>query len=291
MRNLDLTALRSFVTVAETGGVTRAAGLLHLTQSAVSMQIKRLEEMLGTQLFDRTGRTLVLSATGAQFLGYARRMVDLNDEAYGLMTGRRFEGAITLGVPHDLVAGVIPRILRQFHTAYPRMRLELASKLTKSLKEDYVRGAIDMILTTETGPQAGAETLATLPLVWVGAPDGQAWRARPLRFASEPDCIFRPGVLAALDAAGIAWEIGIDSRATRAVEAGVEADLAVYAQMAGLVPPTLAPIPHGGALPDLPWFAVNFYRAETANGPAHDALAAMVCAAYRALSPPDGSRR
>ena len=102
-RNLDLTALRSFVAVADAGGVTRAAGLLNLTQSAVSMQIKRLEEALGLTLLDRSRRGVALTAEGEQLLRYARRMVALNDEAVARMTANEYEGEITLGVPHDVV--------------------------------------------------------------------------------------------------------------------------------------------------------------------------------------------
>ena len=108
MRNLDITTLRSFVAVAESGGVTRAAGFLHLTQSAVSMQLKRLEELLGLDLFDRSGRTIALTASGEQLLVFARRMVALNDEVITRLTDQAYEGEITLGVPHDIVYPAIP---------------------------------------------------------------------------------------------------------------------------------------------------------------------------------------
>ena len=91
-RNLDLTALRSLVAVADTGGVTKAAGLLHLTQSAVSMQLKRLEESLDAPLLYRTGRGIALTAQGEQLLSYARRMLVLNDEIYGKLTSNAYEG-------------------------------------------------------------------------------------------------------------------------------------------------------------------------------------------------------
>ncbi|MEC7300486.1 MAG: LysR family transcriptional regulator, partial [Pseudomonadota bacterium] len=103
MRNLDMTALRSFVAVADHGGVTRAAGVLNFTQSAVSMQLKRLEEMLGLSLLDRTTRKIALTAEGEQLLGYARRIIDLNDEAMSRLTSDVFEGEIVIGVPHDIV--------------------------------------------------------------------------------------------------------------------------------------------------------------------------------------------
>ena len=112
IRNLDLTALRSFVTVAETGGVTRAAHQLHLTQSAVSMQIKRLEEMLQQPLLDRAGRGVQLTAHGEQLLGYGRRILAINDEVISRMMNDAFEGELRLGVPTDIVYPHIPRVLR-----------------------------------------------------------------------------------------------------------------------------------------------------------------------------------
>lgn len=207
-RNLDLTALRSFVAVADTGGVTRAAGFMNLTQSAVSMQLKRLEESLGLELMDRSGRTIALTASGEQLLGYARRMLALNDEVYARLTHQDFEGEVVLGVPHDIVYPAIPQVLQRFHADYPRVKVQLVSSFTRTLKEQFARGECDMILTTEDTLDAGGETLTTLPLVWIGAPGGVTWKQRPLRLAFEHRCIFRSGVQAALDRAGIPWGNG-----------------------------------------------------------------------------------
>lgn len=133
-RNLDLTALRSFVAVAESGGVTRAAGFLNLTQSAVSMQIKRLEEALDLKLFDRSSRQISLTTEGEQLFGYARRMLELNDEVIGRMTSAEFEGEIVLGVPHDIVYPAIPQVLQIFAQRYPRVKVQLLSSYTTALK-------------------------------------------------------------------------------------------------------------------------------------------------------------
>ena len=129
-RNLDLAALRSFVTVADVGGVTRAAGYLNLTQSAVSMQIKRLEEALGMTLFLRAARKLALSPEGEQLLSYGRRMLALNDEALSQLAATSCQGEIRLGVPHDVVYPAIPGILRRMAQAYPRVRINLVSSFT-----------------------------------------------------------------------------------------------------------------------------------------------------------------
>lgn len=281
MRNLDMTTLRSFVAVADSGGVTRAAGFLHLTQSAVSMQLKRLEEMLGLDLLDRSGRTIALTASGEQLLTYARRLVALNDEVVGRLTDQAFEGEITLGVPHDIVYPAIPQVLKQFHTAYPRVRVHLEASHTKVLKEQFSKGECDLILTTETGQHNGAETLAVKDLVWLGAPGGTAWRQEPVRLAFCRFCTFRPLVVAALDRAGIKWEMGVETDSDRTIEAAVAADLAVHAMIDGTEPPYLEQIAHGGALPALPSQQINLYGAQSSVGEVHDALADLLRAAIR----------
>ncbi|MDT8856674.1 LysR family transcriptional regulator [Paracoccaceae bacterium Fryx2] len=279
-RNLDLTALRSFMAIADAGGVTRAAGFLNLTQSAVSMQIKRLEDVLQVPLLDRSARKVVLTPPGEQLLGYARRMLALNDEVFGRLTHDVHEGEVVLGVPHDIVYPAIPQVLQQFNRDFPRMRVTLLSSFTRVLLAQFGRGECDVILTTEDGVGEGGETLAELPLVWIGAPGGSAWKSRPLRLAFEHNCIFRQGVQAALDRAGIGWEMAVESDSSRTIEASVSADLAVHAALAGSEPPHVERIAHGGALPDLARTKVNLYVADPVHSPAVGALANLIRRAY-----------
>ncbi|MBP1806241.1 LysR family transcriptional regulator [Rubellimicrobium aerolatum] len=285
-RNLDLTALRSLVTVADAGGVTRAAGLLNLTQSAVSMQLKRLEESTGLSLIDRSGRGVGLTATGEQLLSYARRMLALNDEAWGRLTRQDVEGEIVLGVPHDIVYPAIPGVLQRFAVEYPRLRVNLLSSFTMKLREEFQRGEVDVILTTEDHVGPGGETLATRPLVWVGAPGGQAWRSRPLRLAFESSCIFRAGAQRALDRAGLPWEMAVESNSSRTVEATVSADLAVHVVIEGNEPPHLERIDHGGALPGLWSVHVNLYARDPARSPAQADLVDLIRKEYRSIGLP-----
>ncbi len=280
MRNLDVTTLRSFVAVADSGGVTRAAGFLHLTQSAVSMQLKRLEEMLGLDLLDRSGRGIALTASGEQLLTYARRMVSLNDEVITRLTDQAFEGEITLGVPHDIVYPFIPRVLQQFNTAFPRVKVHLIASFTKGLKEQYEKGEADLILTTENGLNGGSETLANMPLRWIGAHGGSAWRQRPLRIAFCRHCTFRPHVIEALDIAGITWEMAVDTESDRTIEATVAADLAVSGVIGGTEPSHLAQIDHAGALPNLPEQKINLYGSDDSKGEVVDAMADLLRRAF-----------
>lgn len=279
-RNLDLTALRSFVTVSDLGGVTRAAGALNLTQSAVSMQLKRLEESLGIDLLDRSNRTIALTATGEQLVGYARQMLALNDEVLARLTDSQFEGEITLGVPHDIVFPYIPSVLQTFSANYPRMKVQLMSSYTGRLKQQFVNGECDIILTTETELPEGARHLSDVPLVWVGAKGGSAWKQRPLRLAYEYNCSFRRPVQRALDRAGISWEMAVESHSTRSVEASVSADLAVHTMLAGSHPSYFEMIPHNGALPELGSQMINQYVRENHGSEPIGALADLVAAAY-----------
>lgn len=279
-RNLDMTALRSFVAVADTGGVTRAAGLLNLTQSAVSMQLKRLEESLGVGLLDRSGRTIALTSQGGQLVGYARRMLDLNDEIYGRLTAPEFKGELRLGVPHDIIYPAIPQVLKRFAADFPQMRVRLISAPTRRLKEMFGRGECDFILTTEQTCDVTGETLVELPLVWVGAVDGTIWRTRPLRVAFCSNCVFRPIVIAALNEAGVQWDMVVDSELDNAVEAAVSADLAVHAAILGDLPPHTKPIQHGGALPELGLQKINLY-VQRPDSMVDTAMADMIRQCYR----------
>lgn len=279
-RNLDLAALRSFVTVADVGGVTRAAGYLNLTQSAVSMQIKRLEESLGLQLFLRAARKLALSPEGEQLLSYGRRMLALNDEALSRFTTTACEGEIRLGVPHDVVYPAIPGILKRMSQAWPCVRINLVSSFTVLMKDDFARGGFDVILTTEETPDPGAEVLGARPLVWVGAPDGSAWQRRPLRLGFKDTCIFRPRAQAALDAAGIPWELATGGESEQAVEATVAADLAVTARMAGSIPAGTIALAADNQLPPLGEMKLALYRAARRKDEAMDMLMAELRCAY-----------
>ena len=279
-RNLDLSALRSFVTVADVGGVTRAAGFLNLTQSAVSMQIKRLEESLGMSLFLRAARKLALSPEGEQLLSYGRRMLALNDEALSLLSSTACEGEIRLGVPHDVVYPAIPGILRRMAQAYPRVRINLVSSFTLLMKQDFAKGGFDVMLTTEEAPDPGAEVLSSRGLVWVGAHEGNAWQRRPLRLGFKDTCIFRGRAQAALEAAGIPWEMATGGESEQAVEATVAADLAVSVRMLGSIPEGMVPIAGDNQLPSVGEMKLGLYRSSRRADEAVDLLVSELRCAY-----------
>ena len=284
-RNLDLTALRAFATVASTGGVTRAAALLNLTQSAVSMQVKRLEEALDAELLERTGRGMRLTPEGEKVLGYARRLLVLNDELLDRMKDAAPEGEIRLGVPHDIVPRCIPQVLRAFAAEYPRMRVTLISSFTTALRTMYAEGDCDIILGTEAATGEGGEEIVRLPLIWVGAGDGRAWQNRPLKLAFEEQCVFRTAAQAALDRADIPWEVALTAKSSRAIDATVAADLACHVVIEGFDTTELVPVHHGGSLPDIGDVAITLYANAAIRDPARDRLLDLLRLSYRGLRP------
>ncbi|MCV2868099.1 LysR family transcriptional regulator [Defluviimonas sp. WL0002] len=279
-RNLDLTALRAFATVAETGGVTRAAGLLNLTQSAVSMQIKRLEQAMGRDFFVRAARKLTLTPEGEQLLGYAKRMLELNDEALSRLTDDVFAGEVRLGVPHDIVYPAIPRILGRFAALYPRVRINLLSSFTNLMHESFARGELDLMLTTEEAIGSDAEELAARDLVWIGVEGGVAAQKRPLRLGFEEICRFRTLAQSALDAADIPWEMGFSGRSNEAVMAMVAADLAVSVRMRGALPVGTIDVGEANGLPSLGAVRIGLYDARAQKGPVIEALKDELRLAY-----------
>ncbi len=279
-RNLDLTALRAFVTVADAGGVTRAAGLLNFTQSAVSMQLKRLEEGLGQQLFTRAARQLALTPVGEQLLIHARKMLDINDMALSHMTDATYEGTLRLGVPHDIVYPEVPRILKRMASEYPRLQIDLASTFSTQLLAGFGRGEFDMIVTTEAAPGPQAEVLASRRLVWVGAPDSRVWAARPLRLAFADACLFRPIAQEALTKAGIEWQTAFAGQGEQVIDAMITADLAITARIEGGLPAGTQAIEPGNALPDLGALHICLYDAGVQKGPMVDSLLAELRCAF-----------
>ena len=258
-RDLDLTILRAFLGVVETGSVTGAARLLNRTQAAVSLQIKRLEETLGQELFERGHKRLSLAPAGEQLIGLAQRLVAMNDEVIDTMTTPSFEGEVRLGLPVDLIVTYAAPILRRFNTKWPGVRVTLAAANSHDLTEALEHSQLDLALTTDLEPGGRhVETLASDDLVWVGAPNGQAHRRLPLPVAiGGRSCRFRPVLLDALRRAGIEWRVVLEVANQDAVNATVAAGISVSVLLRETVPMALEALPEDIGLPKLPSFALN----------------------------------
>ncbi len=276
VRNLDLASLRSVVAIVDAGTMTRAAARLHLTQSAISMQVKRLESALDCTVFDRSPQGLKPTPAGEQLVHYARKMLALNDEAWGRLTAPDYEGTVALGCPSDIVESWVPNALSQFTRDYPRVQVRLSTESTVELLAGYQRGDLDLILTTELNPRADATVLNTQPLVWTGTHGGTAWQRRPLPFASCRDCAFRQVTLNALDAANTDWVSIVNSTDDRAIDTMAKADLCVRAELSEQVPTEREIIDHRGALPTLPSCSIALYRGSESDNPLAARLAQYI---------------
>ena len=259
-RDIDTALLRAFVAVVETGSVTGAAVLLSLTQAAVSQQLKRLEELFGTELFERHHKRLALRPNGERLLAHAHKLIALNDEVFGAMSAPAYEGEVRLGVPHDIVGPYLPPILKRFDKAWPRVRVSLKCTTTPQLLELVRKGKIDLTLTTELRCGAGGETLLQDDLVWAGAIEGTARSRDPLPVSlGDEKCEFRPSVLKALRDAGRDWRPVCEVSSMEPLLASIEADLSIAPLLRTTIPHYLQEVTRDPSLPRLPKFLINLY--------------------------------
>jgi len=258
--NIDVALLRTFVAVAETGQITRAAARLNLTQSAASQQIARLEALMETQLLERSANRVCLSREGEKLYSHAVRMIRINDEIMRDMRQIREIIEIRLGVPHDLVERFTPEIVRNFVRSNPEVEIKLVSLASGRLQELFEQNEIDMTLTTEQVGAGLGEVIMQDRLVWVGAKDSRAATTRPLIVTLGDDGDkFREPAINALSQAGIAWRQINQIGSLGSVLAMLAADMAVAPFLASTVPPFLT-IQSSADLPELPLFQINLYH-------------------------------
>ncbi|WP_422098872.1 LysR family transcriptional regulator [Variovorax sp.] len=259
---LDPELLKAFVAVADHRSFTRAATALNRTQSAVSMQIKRLEERLGTALFHRTKVNVDLSLAGEGLLGYARRILLLNDEAVGHLQQHKVEGRVRLGVMDDYGSVVVPPVLASFVAAYPRIHIEMETGLTarmpERLGEDF-----DLVIAMHPEGQGGGELLRREQAVWATAVSQSVESQDPLPVALYPQgCLFRQWATEALDASGRPWRLAFVSHSLGAVESIAAQGLAVTVVKSGTFPPRLRALSERDGMPRLPGADIRLHRAK-----------------------------
>ena len=268
---LDTDQLRSFLAIVDTGSFTRAAERVNKTLSAVSMQVKRLEERLDCRLFERVGRKLVLAPAGERLLAQAQRLVTQSDELLSSMRRPEFEGEVRLGVPYDIIGSFVPAILRRFARAQPRVRVSLVCEDSKVVRQQLRSGGVDIALTTETECGRHGETLRTDRLVWVGVPGGDAHLKDPLPVSlGAPTCVFRPVAIEALGKVGRDWRAVCEVSRLEPVHAAIEAGLAVAPLLRSSVPERFEILGRHARLPALPEFRINLYLPSGAGPAARD---------------------
>lgn len=249
--HLDSIALKSFIAIAETGTFSQAADTVGRTQSALSLQIKKLEEAIGCSLFERTSRSVKLTEKGEIFLGYAKRIIELQWEVASRLKEPDVEGEIRLGTPEDFATHYLPDVLATFRKHHPRVQLNVSCDLTLNLIQGFERGEFDVILVKrDPGRIRGGSKVWREPLVWVAVDHWEPEKNLSLVLSPQP-CIYRARALAALDRVKKPWHISYTSPSLAGTLAAVKAGLGITVLPATMIPAGLHPIRNEMKLPEL----------------------------------------
>ena len=291
----DLDVLRSFVTGMELGSFAKAAERLGRSTSAVSAQLKKLEEQAATPIFRKSGRGLALTEAGETMLGYARRLLELNDEAVSAIHDVELEGWVRLGLQEDFGEAVLPEVLGRFARAHPKVKIEARIARSHELAERITSGSLDIALAWHNGTTLPySRHVADVQMRWVGPAklietglsDGGAL---PL-VALEAPCLLRTVATETLDRAGLSWRMAFSSPSLGGIWAAVAAGLGLTIRTdVGLPANVRAMAPRVLGLPALPTMKLVLHRKEAELDPVAARLADILLqAALQAL--PEGAR-
>lgn len=258
---LDPDLLRAFLAVADRKSFTRAAASLNRTQSAVSVQIKRLEALVGAALFTRSTARVELTAAGEGLVGYARRILALGEEALHSLRRHGVVGRVRIGAMDDYGTMLLPAILKNFCDAYPGIDLEMETGLTGGMAAR-LGASYDLVLAMHAAGESSGELLRREKALWVGSDTFAPRDADPLPLALyPPGCLFRKWALEALDRAGRKWRLAFVSHSLAAVAAVAAQGLAVTVVKAGTMPSALRVFGAADRLPSLPKADIRLHLA------------------------------
>ncbi len=263
-RNLSLESLRVFVAVVEERGFSRAAQVLSMSQPTVSLRMKRLEDLLGTRLLDRGGRSPAPTEAGEELLGYARQILRLNDEAVALLAGPTLSGHLRLGIPNEFAGSYLPRILGRFAREYPSLTLEVTCDLSNHLLARLQKHELDLAVAIHRTPVSAALDHWSEDLVWVAGASQEQEARRPLPLVAAPNgCVYRHRMVNTLRRDGTEWRIVYTGTSYNGIRAAVDAGLGVTVLAKSTVPEDLRIVGRGSGLPDLaPAHVAIHYDAE-----------------------------
>ncbi|MEC5343586.1 transcriptional regulator LrhA [Brenneria populi] len=251
--NLDLDLLRTFVAVADLNTFAAAAVAVRRTQSAVSQQMQRLEQLIGKELFARHGRNKLLTEHGIQFLGYARKILQFNDEACTSLMFSDIQGTLTIGASDDTADTILPYILHRVTSVFPKLSIDVNVQRSAEMLEMLHQGKIDLVITTMNSMAFPHVLLRTSPTLWYCAADYQFRREEPVSLVvMEEPSPFRALALEYLNAMGIPWRIAYVASTLSAVRAAVKAGLGVTVRSVEMMSPGFRVLGEEDGLPRLP---------------------------------------
>ena len=249
--NLDIDLLRCFVSVVDTGALSRAAERIGRTQGAVSMQMRRLEDVVGRPLLNRTGRGVVATIHGERLLGHARRILSSHDDALAELSGKSLVGTLRFGCPEDYANLFLPTILHDFAQLHPHAKIEVVCASSPRLLGQLDRNGLDLALVSTLNESASG-VLRVEDLVWVGQKNISGGMPIPLRLAlGGSDALDYSSAVAALEGAKRAYEISYSSDSLAGLLAIVRSGQAIAVLTRAAVPPDLRVLTVSG-LPCLP---------------------------------------
>jgi len=278
--NLQLDYLRTFIALAEAKNFTKTGALVNLSQSAVSMQIKRLETEVGKKLFHRIGKTIKLTGEGNILINYAMRMVREHDEAVAALSKPNLEGLIRFGSPEHYTDGVLPDLLARFSRSYPDVTVKMRCENSDVIKDSVDKGDLDLGICTQISE--GGQIIAHDPVVWVKAPEFVIQPHKPLSLAAfEEDCIFRTWALAALEKAGIDYRIVYVTRSISGLLSAVKAGFAIAPVIQSNVPDDLKIAGIEEGLPILPVSNIALHRTKKKSSEIIDCFSEHLINSFR----------
>ncbi len=267
MRKLDPTLLSTFVTVTETGSFTAAGDRLGFTQSAISMHIRRLEEALGVPVLERNARAVRMTPAGETLLDYARRMLELQDEALRRFHSEVLTGRVRVGTCDDFASALLPQVLTDFTRRYPQVRVEIVADTAVGLTATLERGELDLAFVLGMPGDDIGHFVREERLVWVTAQDRPAHKRRPLPLALfHEGCAHRRHAIGALQDANIDYTIVATSISKLGIDATVRSGMGVSAIAESGVLPGMRVLTPGDGLPELPSCAVFLVQSGASSG-------------------------
>ena len=273
---LDLDQLKSFCAIADCGSFTEAARRVNKTQSAVSMQIKRLEERLGHALLSREGRGVSLTQHGEALYARARKMLKINAEIMDEFTDEDLAGKIHFGLPDDYAVRLLPAILKSFQKTHPRIIVDVTCLPSEELLDGMKRGKFDIVIFTQGTNREFGELFRTEPMFWVAAQGGQALQMDPMPIAGGNPCRWTDRATEALERVGHDYRLAYTSCNALAIASAVLSDLAVGFLPESALQPGMLAIAEDRNLPRMPEAEIALMRASHAYGGIFDALARHV---------------
>lgn len=271
---LDLDQLQTFITIADSGSFTRAAEEVHRTQSAVSMQMRRLEERVGKQLFEKDGRTNRLTEDGERLLAYARRLIRLNRETLAAFDDHSLEGHIKIGTPDDYADRFLPEIMARFLRSNPRVELSVVCEPTANLVEQIRRGQLDIALVTHDDDKGRSEVVRREPLLWVGSMNHEVHQEEILPLAlGRPSCLWRRTACDVLDQMNRDYRIIFTSWSATVIMAAVLSGLAVSVLPECALRPGMRILGESDGFGALPDCRIGILRGHSSQPQIVDALA------------------